>query len=107
MSLFVIPQSSSGTGRAWVAAFHRWLGALHLRLGSVFGSSPRVVLTAVVQTKNRAGIVPQGERPAPPGTFICAQCVPRGRGAAPPFPKQYIRGNLFLFPRGQKCRAFS
>ena len=62
--------------------------------GFSLGPSPHVVWTVVAQTKNRPGFVTLGQHPAPPGTFIYGQCVPGGGGAAPPLPKQYVKGAL-------------
>ena len=52
----ISPQVPSGIGRDCGAV----LGAFDLRWGSVFGSSPHMVLTAVLQTKNKPGIVTLG-----------------------------------------------
>lgn len=76
-------------------------GCFQFEFGFCFWFLPHVVLTAAVQTKNKQALLRGGELPAPPGTFICSQCAPRGRGAVPPFPIQYIhgalRGNVVLF----------
>lgn len=58
--------------------------AQHWRVLSVcgrfwFGSSLPVLLTAAVQRTKQA-LFPWGQRPAPPGTFICGQCLPRAGG---------------------------
>ena len=75
-------------------------GAFHLRWGSVFGSSPHVVLTAVPQTKNRPGIVALGVSSQHHQALSSAARVRLGERGCPPSPisiKMALFGEIYFY----------